>query len=454
VVAFDNRERLARSPAHETALACLEAGVEAALPERAVKRDLAVDGETFRVGSETYDLTAYDRVLVLGAGKATGRLTRALMALLGDRLDGGCVVRDAPADPEIDRVESVVGEHPVPGEGSVAGAERVLELAGSCDGRTLVLAPFTGGGSALLAAPAGGLSLAALRQVTEALLSAGAAIDEVNAVRKHCSAVKGGRLARACAPGTVVTPLVSDVVGDDPAVIASGPTVPDPTTYAEALAVLERRGIEAPAVREHLEAGRDGAHDETPKPDDPAFERGSAHLLASGRTAIEAAAEAARERGYDPCVLSATVEGEAREAGRFHAAVAREVAESGSPVGPPTVLLSGGECTVTVEGDGTGGPNGEVALAAALELADGADAVLASTDTDGRDGSTDAAGALVDAGTVTNPREARDALGRNDSHGYLGGRGALLRTGRTGTNVNDLRVVVVGAGDDSMWAGV
>ncbi|MFC7225897.1 DUF4147 domain-containing protein [Salinirubellus salinus] len=452
---FEARERHARSPAHETALACLEAGIEAAAPARAVERAVSLDGDALRVVDATYDLGAFDRVLVLGAGKATAALVRALEARLGDRLDGGRVVVDAPPDPPLARVEAAVGEHPVPGAGSVAGAERVLELAETCDERTLVLAAFTGGGSALLAAPVAGLALSDLRAVTGALLSAGAGVAEVNAVRKHCSAVKGGRLAGACAPATVVTLLVSDVVGDDPAVIASGPTVSDPTTFADALAVLDRYGVEAPAVRAHLERGRDGEVAETPTPGAPAFDRTATHLLASGRTALEAARETAAERGYATCLLSASVEGEAREAGRFHAAIARETAERGDPVAPPAVLLSAGECTVTVRGDGTGGPNAEFALGAALDLAELPDGVVVgSADTDGRDGSTAAAGALVDARTVEDLPEARAALAANDSYGYLDGRGALLRTGRTGTNVNDLRVVVVHPPADDAGSGV
>jgi len=446
MVEFDARERHARTPAHETALACLAAGIEAAHPARAVERTVSLDGERLRVADETYDLDAFDTLVVLGAGKAVAGLTRALERLLGDRLDEGCVVVDAPPEPPLERVGHVVGEHPVPGDGSVRGARRVLDIARECDESTLVLAPLTGGGSALLAAPAEDLSLADVRDVTESLLAAGADVAELNAVRKHCSAVKGGLLARACAPATVVSLLVSDVVGDDPAVIASGPTVPDPTTFGDAVDVLDRYGVSASAVRAHLERGRDGATAETPNADDPAFDRTTTHVLASGRTALEAARETAAARGYTPCLLSASVEGEAREAGRFHAAVASEVYESGQPVAPPAVLLSGGECTVTVRGDGVGGPNAEFALAAALDVESGV--VVGSGDTDGRDGSTDVAGVLVDAGTVTDPREARAALADNDSHTYLDARGALLRTSRTGTNVNDLRVVVC-EGDDS-----
>jgi len=452
---FEDRERHARSPAHELALDCLAAGIEAARPERAIARHLSVsggdgandadgaDGGTLHVRGETYDLDDYDRVLVLGGGKAAAGLVRALGDLLGDRIDGGAVVLDAPAD--LDRVEVHVGGHPVPDEGSVAGARRLLELARGADERTLVLATVTGGGSALLAAPVEGVSLADLRSVTESLLASGASIDELNAVRKHCSAIKGGGLARAADGATVVGLLVSDVVGDDPAVVASGPTAPDPSTFAEARAVLDRYGIDPPdSIRERIDRGVAGEAEETAGPDDPVFERVSNHVLVGGHTAIEAAREVAEERDYRTRLLSARLRGEAATAGLTHVAVAEEALDTGEPVEPPGVVLSGGETTVTLGDDpGEGGPSQELALRAAIELPEGA--VLASVDTDGRDGATDAAGALVDASTVESEDAdaARRALARHDAGPFLESRGALLRSGRTGTNVNDLRVLVV-----------
>jgi hydroxypyruvate reductase len=423
-----DRSRHARTTAHALALDCIEAGVEAALPDRAIRRELTLDGELLRVADETYDLGAFERVLVLGGGKAAGGLTAALESLLGDRIDGGAVVTDTAAD--LDRVESHVGTHPVPGEGSLAGTERVLELARTADESTLVLAPITGGGSALLAAPAGDFTLSALREVTEALLGSGADIAAVNTVRRHCSVVKGGGLARACNAATVVGLLLSDVVGNDPAVVASGPTAPAETTPEDALAVLSRFGIHAPAVRAYLEAAAPARPPSMP----------SNHVLADARTALAAARSVAVERGYETCLLAAGVRGEAREAARTHVAVADEIRTTGNPVPTPAVVLSGGETTVTVEGEGVGGPNQEFCLAAALEL----EGVLACVDTDGRDGSTDAAGALVDGETVADPRAAQEALADNDARPYLDERSALLRTGRTGTNVNDLRVLVVG----------
>jgi len=456
MVTVENRERLARSPAHATALDCLVASIEAAHPRRVCRDAITRSGPTLHVGTAVYDLDAYEEVLVLGGGKAAGQVAAVLEERLGDAhetagpagqdgdptpaLDGGVVVTDDPVS--TDRVTVVEGSHPVPDSGGADGARRVLGLAERAGPDTLVLAVVTGGGSALLPAPAGDVSLPDLRATTDALLDSGAAIDEINAVRKHCSALKGGRLAAAAAPATVATLAFSDVVGDDLAVVASGPTVADPTTYDDALAVLDRYDPDAPdAVRDHLEAGGAGEHPETPGPAD--IPEGSTHVLATAWTALEAAREVARERGYDPLVLSSRVRGEAREQGLAHAAVAEETVATGNPVDPPAVVLSGGETTVTVRGDGEGGPNQEFALRAALELEEG---VLGTVDTDGRDGATDAAGAVVDGETVAGPEAAaaaRAALADNDASPFLDEREALVRTGRTGTNVNDLRVLVV-----------
>jgi hydroxypyruvate reductase len=436
----------------ELALDCVEAGVRAADPARATRERARLDGDRLYVADAAYDLAAYDRVVVLGGGKAAAGVARALEDVLGDRLAEGVVAIPEDTDADLDRVEAVPAGHPTPTVGSVRAGERVLAMARDAGARTLVLAVVAGGGSALLAAPAGDLELADLRAVTDDLLAAGADIDETNAVRKHSSALKGGRLARAAAPATVVGLLVSDVVGDDPAVIASGPTAPDPTTYADALDVLGRYGIGAPAVQAHLKAGVRGEHAETPTTGDPPFAdmdgdggRVTNHVLAGARTALDAARETARGADFEPLVLSSRIRGEAREAALTGVAIAEEALITGDPVEPPAVILSGGETTVTVRGDGRGGPNGEYALRAAIEFA-GTDApvALACVDTDGRDGSADAAGALVDPDTVAKQAAAQDALARNGSHGHLAGRDALVRTGATGTNVNDLRVLVLG----------
>ncbi|MEA5386258.1 glycerate kinase [Haloarculaceae archaeon H-GB11] len=439
-VVIRDRNALATSDAHATALACVEAGIAAADPEAAVRERVSVEDGTLWLGANSVDLDSFESVIVLGGGKAAASVAAGLEAVLGDRIDDGVVVTSAPE--ETTQVSVVEASHPVPDERGVAGARRVEAAAREADADTLVLAVVTGGASALLPAPVDGVDLTALRETTTALLESGAPITDVNAVRKHLSRLKGGGLARAAAPARVSTLVVSDVVGDDLGVIASGPTAPDPTTFADALDVLERFEVTVPdAVRSHLSAGAAGERAETPGPDDSFFDRVTSHVLANGRTALDAARAEAEDRGYDALVLSASVRGEAREQGLAHLAIAEEVVTRGDPLSPPAVVLSGGETTVTVHGDGEGGPNQEFALRAALELP--AECVLTAVDTDGVDGGTDAAGALVDGRTVTDPETAREALDANDAYGYLDARNALLRTGPTGTNVNDLRVLVV-----------
>ncbi|ESS04271.1 MAG: glycerate 2-kinase, partial [uncultured archaeon A07HR67] len=418
---FRDRERIARTPAHDVALECLTAGIEAALPAAVVGdavsvRDgmLRIEGVDGSIGE--YALGAYDEVRLLGAGKAADGMADALAGRLGDRLDGGVVVTDATAkgptatDSASDRpFEAFPGDHPLPSERGVEHTRRAVEVAEAAGADDLVVVAVTGGASALFAAPVAPIGVADLRAVTDALLASGASIAEINAVRKHCSAVKGGRLARVAAPATVVTLAVSDVVGDDRSVIGSGPTVPDPSTYDDALATVERYDLSVPAtVREHLRAGAAGERSETPSAGDAAFERVRTFVVANGRTALDAAAATAAAAGYEPLVLAAGVRGEAREAALTHVAVAEECAETGTPATPPAVVLTGGETTVTLGGDdpGSGGPNGEFVAAAGAAL-DRDGIVVASVDTDGIDGATDAAGGIVDATTVSS-NNARD----------------------------------------------
>jgi hydroxypyruvate reductase len=418
---IEYRDRLAESEAHEVALSCIEAGIEAATPQRVVRDSVAVDGGVLSVGEATYDLGEYSAVLVLGEG---------------------LVVATDPVAVDAEAVDVVEGSHPVPDEDGQAGARRVIDRAREADDEVLVLVPITGGGSALLPLPAGDVSLDDLRDVTADLVESGAAIEEINAVRKHLSAIKGGGLAAAAAPATVVSLVFSDVVGDDPGVIASGPTAPDETTYGDALAVLDRYEITVPsAVRDHLEDGAEGERSETPEAGDDAFRRVDNHVLANAWTALSAARETAVDAGYEPLVLSSRVRGEATEAALTHLAVAEECRGTGHPVEPPAVVLSGGETTVSVLGGGEGGPNLEFALRAGIEGSEGI--VCVAVDTDGSDGGTDAAGAIVDAATVSDERAARRALVENESYEALDDRGALVYTGPTGTNVNDLRAFVV-----------
>ncbi|WP_435195752.1 glycerate kinase type-2 family protein [Natronomonas sp. EA1] len=427
-----NRDALERSRAHVTALECLEAALAAADPELAVEDAVWYDGAELRVDGTGYALP--ERVLVVGAGKGVVKLVRGLQPVLAAapvELDG-VVVADEPA--ELDGVEVVVGGHPVPNEGSVAGGEAILEALASADSETLVLACFTGGASALCEVPGGDLTIDDVREATQGLLDAGAPIEATNAVRRHCSRVKGGRLAATAGEARVVGLLISDVAGDDPAVIASGPVAGDPTTYRDALDALDKYGVEAPAVRAHLEAGVRGDHGETP--DAIAV---PTHVLASARTTTDAAHRRASERGYATCVLTTRLRGEARGVAPVFAAIAEELDANDDPVETPAVVLAAGETTVRVTGDGVGGPNGELASAVAPHLPPRA--AFAAIDTDGKDGSAEHAGAIVGPGEVT-VGEAEAALRENDSHTLLAD--CLVDTGgATGTNVNDLVVLVV-----------
>ena len=395
------------------------------------------------------------RTLVLGAGKAGGAMAAALDRLWpqGAPLSGLVVTRYDHVPPAYRerqsrgqaRIEVVEAAHPVPDEAGRQAAQRILAATAGLGEEDLVLCLISGGGSALLAAPADGVSFAGKQAINKALLRSGAAIGEMNCVRKHLSAIKGGRLAAACAPARVVTLLISDVPGDDPAVIASGPTVPDPTTCADALAILKRHAIDIPApVRAALEAGTL----ETPKPGDPAFRGNEVHLVATPQQALEAAASAAVEAGLVAHILSDEIEGESREVGKVHAALAKQVARRGQPFGAPCVILSGGETTVTVRSSsGRGGRATEFLLGAAIALDGEPGVYLLAADTDGIDGIDDNAGAIVTPDTLARARarglNARDLLDGNDARTFFQTLGDLVVSGPTFTNVNDFRALLI-----------
>ncbi|MEQ8966058.1 MAG: glycerate kinase [Azospirillaceae bacterium] len=383
------------------------------------------------------------RTIVLGAGKAAAAMARTVEAHWPGALEGLVVTRYGHGV-ACERIAVVEAAHPVPDEAGIEAAARILDLARAAGPEDLVLCLISGGGSALLAAPAEGLTLADKRAVATALLRSGASIDEINAVRKHLSAIKGGRLAAAAAPARVVTLAISDVPGDDPATIASGPTVADPTTFDDALAVLSRYGIGEPAaVIDHLRAGAE----ETPKPGDPRLARAETRIVATAWTALAAAAEAARKAGLTPVVLGDAIEGEAREVARALAGIADSVARHGAPAAAPAVLISGGETTVTVRGQGRGGRNLEFLLGLGLALDGRAGIHALAADTDGIDGSEDNAGARLSPDTLARARAAgvdpAAALAGNDAHAVFEAAGDLIVTGPTRTNVNDFRAILV-----------
>jgi hydroxypyruvate reductase len=444
---FD-RHRLRRAAA-----AILAEGLRAADPDRLVRAHLRVRGRRLVAAGVNIDLSG-GRLVLLAAGKAAGTMARAAEAVLKDRIDAALAV--APAGSSAPpRVRLLLAGHPAPDRRGAAAAEEVLSLAGGLGRGDVLLVLLSGGASALLPAPVPGVSLEEKAALTAELMRAGATIQELNIVRKHLSRLKGGGLARAAAPARVVCLVLSDVVGDDLSTIASGPTVPDPTTFAQALEVLRRRGIHRsvpPSIRRHLEAGARGRVPETAKPGDPIFALVATRIIGSNRLAVAAAQREARRQGLRALVLTTRLEGEAREAARVLVAVLRECVETGRPAAPPVCLLAGGETTVTVRGPGRGGRNQELVVAAVDPLSRfPAHAVVAALATDGIDGASDAAGGVVDQETA----RAAAALGlappaaflaASDSTSFLGPVGGLIVTGPTGTNVVDLTVLLAGDG--------
>ncbi len=429
------------------------AALRAVDPYPAVQRYLVRVGNALRVAGADWRLDDIARIIIIAVGKAAVPMAQASIDRMGDaRLTGIVVTKAGHAAhhtlPETLRI--VEAGHPVPDAAGLAAAEAVTDMLSTTTARDRVLLLLSGGASALLPSPVDGVSLANLQAVTESLLRAGAPIGELNTVRKHLSRLSGGQLARLAQPAPVIALILSDVVGDPLDVIASGPTAPDPTTYAAAQDILVRYGLRKqmpPAVLAYLAAGIAGRVAETPKPGDPAFVQVSNVIVGSNRLAGQAAVTEAQRLGYNTLLLTTFMEGEAREVAKVTAALAKGIRAHGDPVQPPACLVWGGETTVTVRGQGKGGRNQELALAAALALDGLPDVALLALATDGTDGPTDAAGAIVDGHTAELARAAgwdpAATLADNNAYSLLDAVGALLRTGPTGTNVNDIVVVLV-----------
>jgi hydroxypyruvate reductase len=426
--------RILRRHAH----AIFQAALAAADPAGAVERHL-----------KRRNTSRFRNVYAIGAGKAGASMAQAAERVLGRRITAGLVNVKYGYVAKLRRIELNECGHPVPDDRGVAGAERIARIAAGAGKDDLVVCLISGGASALLPLPAEGITLEEKQATTRLLLASGANIHEFNAVRKHISRIKGGQLARLAAPATVESLLLSDVIGDSLDVIGSGPTAPDASTFAGAVEILDRYGIRGrvPApVRERLEQGARGEIPETPKPDDPVFTRVRNTIVGSNRLALAAAASRARSLGYRTLVLSSEIQGEAREIARMHAAIACEVARAGRPVKPPACIITGGETTVTLHGDGLGGRSQEFALAAAIDIAGLDNVVVFSAGTDGTDGPTGAAGAVADGETLGRKPDARRYLERNDSYHYFESLGDLVITGPTNTNVMDVCIVLVGSG--------
>ena len=383
------------------------------------------------------------RTLVIGAGKGAAAMAKVVEDTWPGKVEGLIVTRYGHGA-DCKQIEIVEAAHPVPDEAGRRAAGRMLELVKGLTEDDLVLCLITGGGSALLSLPGEGITLEQKQAMNKALLKSGATISEMNCVRKHLSAIKGGRLGLACAPARVVTLLISDVPGDDPGVIASGPTLPDPTTCAESLAILKKYKIEIPDnILQHLESGAG----ETPKPGDVRFARNEHHVIATAQHALEAAAAKARAAGITPYILSNDLEGESRDVGSVHAALAKQVAKYGQPFAKPCVILSGGETTVTVQGKGRGGRNAEFLLSLAAALNGEPNIYALACDTDGIDGSEDNAGAIYQPDSIARAasagHSAKAMLENNDGYGFSSAVGDLIVSGPTRTNVNDFRAILI-----------
>jgi glycerate 2-kinase len=456
-VKFLNEDRIvangegAYSKLRVDALKILESALDAVDPKQAIYKKVKVEGSILSVEGKKYDLALSRRIYLVGGGKAGGAMAEAIEHLLGDKLAGGVVniLQGTESKYDVKRVKLIGASHPVPDQAGARGVAEMFSMVTGLTENDLVIVIISGGGSALMPSPAEGITLDDLQTITSTLLKRGATINDLNAVRKHLDSFKGGQLAKRSQPAEVLSLILSDVIGDPLDTIASGPTAPDSTTWADAEKVLKKYDSweNAPEpIRVRIEKGLAGELSDTPKADDPIFLRTLNVLVANNSYAAEAASRKAKKLGYHSIVLSTMVEGEAKHVGSVYAGIARELANSGRPISPPSAIIVGGETTVDVKGSGKGGRNQEVALSAAKRIS-GSPCLIASLATDGLDGPTDSAGAIVDG--VTAEKIARIGLSidatlkMNDAYHLFERIGDLLMTGPTGTNVNDLAIILV-----------
>jgi hydroxypyruvate reductase len=427
-----------------------EAALIAANPATCIRKFVQFKHGLLAVNGQPIAL--HGHLIVVGTGKASARMAQVVEDILDERIHAGLVVTKYDHSLPLKRIQLVEAGHPIPDAAGVTAVERTRDLLRDLTEDDIVLCLISGGGSALWPAPAEGITLEQKQEVTQLLLRAGATIRELNAVRKHLSAIKGGQLARWASPARVISLIMSDVIGDPLDFIASGPTAPDTTSFPDALAIIQKYGVKIPqAVLQRLQDGAEGRIADTPKPGDPLFVRVQNHIIANNRLLVDAAIEKARELDFNTSILSTEIEGEAREAGRFFSAIAREIGRSGNPVRPPACVLAAGETTVTVHGRGLGGRNQEMALSWAIDTTarpPERPSCFASVATDGSDGPTSAAGGLVDPSTCDRAVEIglmpSQFLATNDSFNFLKATGDLITTGPTQTNLMDLQILLVG----------
>ncbi|MEM2465746.1 MAG: glycerate kinase [Candidatus Bathyarchaeia archaeon] len=447
---IQNGETKLDKRARELAIKSLEAAIKAVDPKSLIKSKLKLKDSILYVGEHVFDIRKFKNIYVIGGGKASGSMAEALEEVLGDKIIGGLVnvPKENKHKTRIIRLHGA--SHPIPDESGVEGTRKMLEIAEKAEEEDLIICLISGGGSSLMPMPRSEITMADKRQITEDLLKCGATINEINTVRKHISEFKGGWLAKKAYPATILNLILSDVPGDPLDFIASGPTVPDSTTFSDAIKVLKKYGLwdKAPkSVRKVLADGEKGLIPETPKAGDEAFKKVFNVVIGNNRAASMAARETLRSEGLNTLLLTSLLEGEARHVGTVLASLAREILASGNPIKKPAGIVAGGETTVTVTGKGKGGRNQEIALAASLKIKGLEGVVTASLSTDGVDGPTDAAGAIADGKTIARAEalglRAEEFLVDNNAYNFFLKLNDLIFTGPTGTNVNDVSVVIV-----------
>jgi hydroxypyruvate reductase len=428
------------------------AGVKAVDPERAVQKYVRRQGNQLFVGDCSYILDTYRRIFLIGAGKGTAPMAKALEDILGERLTKGLIIVKYGHGIPLEKTQILEAAHPIPDDAGLRATEELLKLAQECTKEDLILCAFSGGGSALLPAPLFPITLDQKQATTRLLLACGATIDEINAIRKHLSRSKGGWLAKEAYPATIISLLLSDVIGDRLDVIASGPTVPDESTYSDCIKIIDRYKLSdrlPKSVTDYFIKGAAGSLPETPKAGDPVFSHVQNLIVGNNRESLLAAQERALSLGYNTIVLSSQIEGEAREVAQVFGAIGKEISQANLPISPPACIIAGGETTVTIQGRGKGGRSQELALACAIAIDGWGGISLLSAGTDGTDGPTDAAGAIVNGTTCKRARQTnlypRDFLLANDSYTFFESLGGLLKTGPTRTNVMDIICMLVDA---------
>ncbi len=428
------------------------AGVKAVDPERAVQKYVRRQGNQLFVGDSSYALDSFKRIFLIGAGKGTAPMAKAVEDILGERLTNGLIIVKYGHGIPLKKTQILEAGHPIPDKAGLEATEELLKQTQECTEEDLIICAFSGGGSALLPAPSPPLTLDQKQETTRLLLECGATINEINAIRKHLSRSKGGWLAKEAYPATIVSLLLSDVIGDRLDVIASGPTVPDESTYSDCIKIIDRYKLSdglPKSVAEYFKKGAAGSLPETPKAGDPVFSKVQNLIVGNNRESLLAAKERAISLGYNTIVLSSQIEGEAREVAQVFAAIGKEISQANLPISSPACVIAGGETTVKIQGRGKGGRSQELALACAIAIDGWKGISLLSAGTDGTDGPTDAAGAIVNGTTCKRARQAnlypREFLLANDSYTFFESLGDLLKTGPTRTNVMDIMCMLVDA---------